>query len=212
VADCNIIYFPTSVNCFLVVCLFFHKRPIATFFISQHCNVSWVCVYICLQVANCTMYFSYFLRLVGVDICLLSGQLYDLVSPILHVPWVSTFVLKWPIAPFTSPFFHVPWVFTLPYLQESSIPNMNQTSTLQPKSSFKEHNSTRFSRSGVFAMCFRLYVRHTCIFAHVHLSLAVHILSVASLPLYGNIVLCSSATIQNNLLHPPSLYVFGYLS
>ena len=51
-------------------------------------------------------------------------------------------------------------------------------------------------------MCFR---DTTCIFAHVHLSHAVHLSSVASLPVHMAIVVCSSATIQNNLLHPPSL-------
>ena len=52
-----------------------------------------------------------------------------------HVSWVSTFVSKWPMATF-----YVLGCLHLTYFQESSIPNMNQTSTLQTKSGLREHN------------------------------------------------------------------------
>lgn len=40
----------------------------------------------------------------------------------------------------------------------------------------------------------------------------MHLISAASLPVYVALVLCSSTTIQNNLLHPLNLYVLGHSS
>lgn len=127
----------------------------------------------------------------------ISGRLQHSLFPLhCNVSWVYTFVHKWPIAPlFPLLTFYVSWVFTfvskvancsisfphllsmslgclhLPYFQESSIPNMNETSTLQTKSGFREHDSNSYQsfskvvpnlmRAFLFLRCGLDYVRHT---------------------------------------------------